>query len=189
MKRKKIIVYTANIGEHDPPRENTDGLLVFTADIFKNPLTTARWYKTSSDLFHSDWTIWIDANVFLNVSPEELVDKCEDRDFGVFSHFHRNTIAQEAEAVVSGGYDTRENVTGILKEWDGASGLAQTMVLVRKNNEANSQRNNRWWELMSMHSFRDQLSFPMCYSPPYWESIDFTKENKYFTRRDGVYVK
>ena len=187
-----IQVYTANVGEHDPPRKEENGLKVFTEDLLGDPLLSARFYKTCPHLLfpEADWTIWIDANVWLNVSPEELVRKIQEKQwhryFGVFQHTWHNNIWEEAEAVLKGGFDTNKRVQKTLQKWvehdPDTADQAMTMILVRRNTIVNAQRDAGWWQDICYGSRRDQLSFGLHYPGPYWDTVDFTKPNKYFTR-------
>jgi hypothetical protein len=182
----KIQVYTAITNNHDPMR---DDIPVFTNySHLCHSLAEARFYKTIPHLLfpNADWTIWVDGNVFLNVEPEELVEKCEDRDFGVFAHYHRQTVWDEASAVILGNFDGAGRVATALTLYDLAkpmNALAMTMVLVRKNTTLNRLRSAQWWESMCYSSFRDQLTFPIHFpGSGYWPTVDFTQPNKYFTR-------
>ena len=184
----KIQVYSAITNNHDPIR--TDEILTLTDYAhLGSPLATARFYKTHPHLLfpEADWTIWIDGNVVLNVEPEELVSMAHPRSFGVFNHFHRQSVAEETTAVISGGFDSASNATKAATMYSVIKAprpnhLAMTMVLVRKNTPLNAERNQAWWSLQCASSFRDQLTFPLCFPPPYWPTVDFTQPNQYFTR-------
>jgi hypothetical protein len=193
----KIQVYSAITNNHDPAR--TDDILTFTDHShLGSPLAAARFYKTHPHILfpEANWTIWVDGNVVLNIEPEQLVEMAHPRSFGVFHHFHRQSVAEEMEAVVSGGFDSASNIAQVTNLYKGGiygpieipqyhtlpNHLAMTMVLVRQNTAPNAARNQTWWSLQCASSFRDQLTFPLCFSPPYWPTIDFTQPNQYFTR-------
>lgn len=190
----KIQVYSAITNNHDPVR--TDGVHTFTDYAhLGSPLAAARFYKTHPHLLfpEADWTIWIDGNVVLNMEPEELVSMvCQNplyapQCFGVFYHSHRKSVTEEIDAVLAGGFDTPANIAKVLtlykfEDTPLSASLAMTMVLVRKNTLLNAELNQTWWSLQCASSFRDQLTFPLCFSPPYWLTIDFTQPNQYFTR-------
>lgn len=183
-----IQVYTANVGEHDPPRKEENGLKVFTEDLLGDPLLSARFYKTCPHLLfpEAEWTIWIDANVWLNIDPENLVTSSYDRNFGVFQHTWHEDVWMEGDAVLNRGFDTEERVRRTAMLWYKRgklpNGQAMTMVLVRGNTPQNAARNAAWWQDICYGSRRDQLSFGLHYPGPYWDTVDFTKPNKYFTR-------
>jgi hypothetical protein len=200
-----IYVYSANVGEHDPPREDDEiefignyNIKMFTKDLLGDPLLSARFYKTCPEMFlpmePDDWSLWIDANVWLNVKPDTLVDKVVlenypgDCTFGVFQHTHRNNVIEEAEAVLSGGFDTPERVRSTMdrnyQNGIDMNNLAMTMVLLRKATQENRIRNLKWWAEICAGSRRDQLSFGRFYPGRYWNTVDFTKPNRYFTRVD-----
>ena len=190
----KIQVYTAITNNHDPMRED---IKVFTDwERFGSPLAAARFYKSCPHLLfpEADWTIWVDGNVFLNVSPKELVDRARidftiGDYFGVFEHFHNKTILQEAVAITTGGFDTLPNVNRALFWHDKLKEIskiqlpvAMTMLLVRKNCYHTNIANANWWQAMCYSSFRDQLTFPLFFPGPYWPTVDFTQPNEYFAR-------
>jgi hypothetical protein len=184
-----IQVYTAIVGNHDPMHDN---IPVLTEDRLGDPLLSARFYKTCPHLLfpNADWTIWIDGNVFLNVPPEILVERClEPRwsSFGVFAHAHRATVGQEAGAIRDAAMDSEENVARALElygplDTQRMKTLAMTMVLVRRNTRENAQRNAAWWQSICYSSMRDQLTFPLYFPGPYWPTVDFTQPNEFFTR-------
>lgn len=176
-----IQVYTAIVGGHDPMR---DDIHVFTDDLLGDPLLSARFYKTCPHLLFpaADWTIWIDGNVFLNVAPRVLVDRCRSS-YGVFAHAHRQTVRQEAQAVRAFGMDGETNIARALSLYGAEDHeLAMTMVLVRGATLGNAHRNAAWWQSICFSSRRDQLTFPLHFTGPYWPSVDFTQPNEYFTR-------
>lgn len=184
-----IQVYTAITNNHDPMRED---IKVFTDwERFGSPLAAARFYKTAPELLfpEADWTIWVDGNVFLNVKPEALVEKCGTRTTGVFAHTHCHSLVDEAKAIIQGGYDTEHNVHKALSLYTDAEinrgPMAMTMVLVRKNHACLSD-NAAWWQAMCYSSFRDQLTFPWAFPTTtwfeLWPTVDFTKPNEFFTR-------
>lgn len=194
-----IQVYSANVGKVDPFRpEEIDlsgnyGLKIFTDNILGDNLLSARFYKCCPHLLfpEADWTIWIDANIWLNVSPRTLVEKVieesEFYDFGVFRHTWGGNVFDEANRVIEGGFDTERRVNRTLRRWleldyEDYPEQAMTMVLVRRNLVQTQQRNEGWWMDICYGSRRDQLSFGLHFPGPYWETVDFTKPNKYFTR-------
>lgn len=180
-----IQVYTANVGEHDPSRAEENGLTVFTEDVMNNPLLAARRYKCQPHIYFpkAEWTIWIDANVFLKKPPEFFVEMCEDRTYGAFAHFHRSNAFEEARAVVDAGMDKASNVERALSYYiQPSKHLAQTFILVRKNTYENAIRNLNWWRTLCWSSPRDQLTFELYYPGPYWPTVDFTKPNEFFER-------
>ena len=184
----KIKVYTAIVGDHDPARHD---ITVHTDDILGNPLLSARFYKTCPHILYpnAEWTIWIDGNVFLNVDPEELVDRSKNNsyrtDYGVFAHFHRDNVAEEFDTVRDHNMSTTQELTRLLPLYRrslASTPLAMTMVLVRRNTSDISARNAAWWQSICLSSRRDQLSFPLHFPGPSWPTVDFTEPNEYFTR-------
>lgn len=190
----KIKVYTANTCNHDYPLHAGDGAV----DVWdeQHPhlscLASARYYKTIPHLLYPeyDWTIWVDANVLLNVEPEELVAKCGDNNWGAFYHSHRDCVYDELHACQELGF-VGKNTAERLFQWYGNSmvetntGLGMTMVLVRKRCPEVAEMNMRWWQYMCYYSMRDQLTFNHVFGyKGLWPAVDFTRTNKYFTRFD-----
>ncbi len=194
-----IQVYTANVGEHDPPRMEEDGLVVLTDDIMGNKLLSARFYKTCPQILFpdADWTIWIDANVWLHKSPEWFIYKTRththNTGYGLFAHYFRDNAWQEYDAELE--FNFEDDVNRLKRTMDRyynrmvSKHLSQDFIFVRKNTPENTIRNNAWWSEICWGSRRDQLSLEMFYPGPYWSTVDFTKPNEYFTRVDGTFIK
>jgi hypothetical protein len=183
-----IQVYTAITGNHDPTRDDIE---VHTDLVGgRGALHSARWYKMHPHILYpdADWTVWIDGNVFLHVGSEELVSKCNGYDWGAFHHSHRDCVYDEITACLELGLITkrvaektrlRHQIWGVPKHLS----LGMTMVLVRKNNRANIQRNASWWKNIQRDGYRDQLSFTQVFGyAGLWPAVDFTQPNEYFTR-------
>ena len=188
MTSHKIVVYTAIVGNHDPMR---DDIPVFTDKRrFQCPQLAARFYKTSPHILFpdADWTIWVDGDIFLNKSPQELVAMCQ-HEIGVFRHIHRNCLYEEAKVcklfkmdsdeAIDRATDRYRSVLGIPEDY----GLAICGVLIRKNSPETIARNQTWWQEICYGSIRDQISFPTVFDPSmYMPAVDFTKPNEFFTR-------
>jgi hypothetical protein len=184
----KIVVYTAIVGGHYPMR---DDIPVFTDRLrFQCPQLAARFYKTSPHILFpdADWTIWIDGNIFLNKTPEELVAMCK-HEFGVFAHIHRNCLYEEAKVckilkmdsdeAIDRATDRYRSVLGIPENY----GLAIGGVLIRKNSPEVAAKNRAWWQEICYGSIRDQISLPTVVHPStYMPAVDFVAANEYFTR-------
>ena len=188
-----IHVYTANVGEHDPPRHSVGGLQVFTEDLMGNPKLSACFYKCNPHLLFpkAEWTIWIDANVFLKKTPEFFVEYtlATLSTYGAFAHFFRAAPHEEAKAILDFRLDSENRVARTMsryRQWESHHGqakhLAQNFILVRKNTPENTCLNTFWWADICWCSHRDQLSMPLFYPGPYWPTVDFTKPNDYFER-------
>ena len=91
----KILVYTAITGGYEKPRED---IRVETLDLFKDPMRSARMHKClTPDFKEYDFSIWIDGNTSLKVTPEFLIKELGDNDILVYSHW-RDCIYDEATA-------------------------------------------------------------------------------------------
>jgi hypothetical protein len=92
---KNYTVYTANTGDYDTTR---DDILCFKDyHRFISARMNAKIYKVLYYQFiQTEWSIWIDCNRFLKVSPEYLIELCGDKDICVFEHPDRNCIYEEA---------------------------------------------------------------------------------------------
>jgi hypothetical protein len=151
-----IIRYSCHVGDYDDPID--DGrLYIGSNNKCSTDRLNSRMVKVLSHLFlpkHS-YSIWIDSNVELLISPEQLIKMMDGYDCMVFKHPVRNTIDEEITACFN--HDTKEN-----KQYHkGKSGtLASTGVLVRKNTEEVNRLNEKWWAEICRGSYRDQLSFP-----------------------------
>jgi hypothetical protein len=188
----KIKVYTSITNSHDPARDDITVLTPPTSYFKDKPLQTARMFKALAPriLFPEyDWTIWVDGNVFLNVTPEELVEKCGDQHYGVFTHFHNSNLIQEQQAIANAYPEHSWSSSLALELYTSEERrqlpVAMTMVLVRRNHHLTIDASNHWWNLITKTDcYRDQMTFPRAFLPlgPYWETVDFTQPNEYFTR-------
>jgi hypothetical protein len=185
-------VYTANTCSHDPKLHTGDVDVWLSQHSHLSCLASARHYKTIPHLLYPeyDWTIWVDANVLLNVEPEELIKKCGNRKWGAFKHSHRDCVYDELHACRELGFVGKQDAQQLLQHYERSmiqpnTGLGMTMVLVRKNCPEVNAMNIEWWQQMCYYSMRDQLTFTQVFGTiGLWPSVDFTKSNKYFTRFD-----
>lgn len=152
----KIITYSCNVGDHDNPIK--DGRLYLEGgNKCNSDRLNARMVKVLPHLFlpEHDYSIWVDANIELLVTPKELIELMEDYECMVFKHPERENINQEIKAC--GSRDTEKN-----KDYhkDKSGLLAACGVVVRKNTETVNRLNEQWWAEICRGSLRDQLSFP-----------------------------
>ena len=135
-------------------------------DLFKDPTRNARMVKILSHLFvREEWSLWMDADIELLVSPEEILNKYKDRGDIVFmKHRFRDCAYDEAIAVISGGRDTnrpliQEQVnTYLMDHYPKQNGLFETGVILRRNTVGIQELNEFWWAQNCRYSKRDQLS-------------------------------
>jgi len=158
-------IYTAITGNKEFPRE--DITVYGEYSEFVRPVMNAKIYKILSHQFiDDDVSIWIDGNIELLISPEQLVEEfLGDADIAVFKHFERDCVYDEAEAAK--GLD-RSNIPPIeahakflrKKNYPKHNGLYECGIIIRRHSKKIEDFNNAWWSEICRHSSRDQLSFP-----------------------------
>ncbi len=164
----KIEIYTAICGNIDAPRSD---IKCFTGhNNFVSPNLNAKIYKVLSHQYiDSDISIWVDGNITLLCSPEELVNEfLGDADIGVFKHPVRNCIYKE-EGELKKVQKIKHQLPIIRKQieyymsigYPKNNGLYENGVIVRRHNKIIEEFNNAWWSEISKWSYRDQLSFPV----------------------------
>jgi len=178
-----VIVYTAMMGDFDklqPP--DVEGNFVAFVDspvdvggwdvrvIPKqgNPRLTARWCKTHPHALFPETkvSIWIDANVMLVTEPVVLTGEwLADGDMAAFDHPARYCAYDEARRCIRYGKGDPEKIAAQMEVYETEgfprdAGLAMTNVVVRRHTEEVKRFNKLWWEEITAHSERDQLSFP-----------------------------
>lgn len=164
---------------------------VFTDMLhFGSPALAARFYKTSPHILFpdADWTIWVDGNVFLNKTPQELVGMCK-HEIGVLKHAHRDCIYAEAAICKENNLDDARHIERAVSRYRWQLGipehygLSMNMLIIRKNTQQINMRNQSWWQEICYGSIRDQISFPAVFDPSmYMPTVDFTQPNELFTR-------
>lgn len=144
---------------------------------YDDPTRNARMYKVLSHKYLSsyDISLWIDGNLSLLNSPDELIEKyLRQSNLAVFNHKYNkdsiDCIYKEAEnlfrlysigrykddpIIIQRQIDKYRN-EGYPKD----NGLAVTQVLLRRHNKNDviEMMNFWWWEIKN-NSKRDQLSF------------------------------
>ena len=191
----KILVYTAITGGYEKPRED---IRVETLDLFKDPMRSARMHKClTPDFKEYDFSIWIDGNTSLKVTPEFLIKELGDNDILVYSHW-RDCIYDEATAEKEECIALKKPIEEIKaidnqmlryrKEgYPEHNGLAATTYVIRRHTEAVDDFNNLWWAEICRGSKQDQLSFnyaawKLGTRIKYFEEkhFDIHRDNKYF---------
>lgn len=163
-------VYTYVSTGYDNPRSK--GLLFTEEDVnlFKETTRNARMVKILSHYFiSSEWSLWVDGDIELQLKPEEILEKYKDKgDLIVFKHRARNCVYDEAVAVFLG---KRENNHKIVDEqvafmrnegYPEQNGLFETGCLLRRNCPEINRFNEMWWANNCRFSKRDQLSANYC---------------------------
>lgn len=153
----KIIVYSCNVGNYD--NSVKDGRLYINgSNKFNSDRMNAKVPKILPHLYLSphNYSIWIDANIELLISPKDLIDMMEDKSCMVFKHPYRDTINEEIEECRKANIDV-DNLH-CHKNKDGL--LAACGIIVRKNTFEARALSEKWWAEICRGSIRDQLSFP-----------------------------
>lgn len=169
----KIIVYTAITGNKDA---NRDDIKVFSEQDYKkfvSPVMNAKIFKVLPHKFlDCDISIWIDGNIYLNVSPNQLVEEFLGKaDMAVMEHYHKKDIYWE-QKMLSSTFRHRtpwviDEVNNQVKHYEqtGQIPARKEMVMggliIRRNNNIVNQFNEAWWAEICRFSQRDQLSLPV----------------------------
>lgn len=157
-----------------------DSLLWDTKDCydkFTEPRRNAKIHKVLPHLFvDTDISIWLDANISLNVSPEELVKLwLGDDDIAVCEHFERTCLYVEAEVCKTCQLDDPKLIDAQMARYKKEgypenNGMAECGVIIRRHTPEVARCNEKWWAEICAGSSRDQLSF--AYSFPKYKKID-----------------
>ncbi|TFV92176.1 hypothetical protein E4S40_16690 [Algoriphagus kandeliae] len=133
-----------------------------------DPIKQQRTYKIKSCEFTApyDLTIYMDGNMEIIQSPKEFLDKYYRGGFLTCKHPKRSSLNEEAKEIVKRKKDFPENVEralGYAKEvgYKDDLGLFENMVLVRDKSPAVKALEDKWAEILSKYSHRDQLSLPI----------------------------
>ena len=164
--KNKIITYTAMVGDYEEVLTN-DYVKVYSEHRAITPTRSARQYKCLTPNFDKyDFSIWVDANVTLKVTPEFLGEQLGDADILVYKHL-RDCIGEEAKALLEGKYLSTDEKNKSIKQllaylsegYPRDNGLAVTTYVIRRHNNRVKKFNQHWWDEICKHSERDQMSF------------------------------
>lgn len=159
----KIAFYTANIGNFD--RSNNKAECYYDAPVEGTPRFKSRYIKLNPQVFYpdADYWVYIDANMQLQISVEELVEKYKSDFISARRHPLRGCVYEEIEAVAKFNYDTKENLMKVASTLLDADfpknfGLWEHGLLIMKNTPETISFLEAWWEFVKENSRRDQLS-------------------------------
>jgi hypothetical protein len=164
----KVSFYTVITANKDKIIEQIFPITRFidSYDRFKDPRRNSRIQKIlSHKYFDSEFTVYLDGNRKLLVSPEELVKKYMDGyDIACFKHASRDCVYDEAMECAKLGLDDPEIIIEQAKyyedhEYAKHKGLCEAGFMIRRNNERTRRFNEAWWADYCRFSRRDQLSF------------------------------
>ena len=135
-------------------------------DKFKDDRRNSRIHKILSHQYTgSEYSIWIDGNIRLLKTPEELVEKyLKDHDIAVFKHPNRDCLYDESVVCAKLNLDDPETIIEqvVMYEESGYAknkGLCECGIILRRNTPQVQMLNDVWWSEYTRHSRRDQLSF------------------------------
>ena len=161
-----ITLYTVITGNKDEKIKQDYPITVFNDayDRFKDPRRNSRIQKIlAHKYFDSEYTIYMDGNMKLLISPEELIKRYMDGyDMALFKH-SRGCIYKEALTVAKMGLDEPEIIIEQAKHYEDIGfpkeiGMLQGGFIIRRNNERTKRFNEAWWADYCRYSRRDQLS-------------------------------
>jgi len=152
----RILIYTSITGGYEQPRND---IRVETKDLFRDPRRSARQHKCLiPDFWEYDYSIWVDGNTSLEVTPGELIAELGDADILVYKHW-RDCIYDEAYSLPKSKTIDDQMCRYKSFGYPEKNGLAATTYLIRRHNFAVEMFNNMWWSEICRGSERDQLSF------------------------------
>lgn len=163
-----ITVYTSICNNYDSARNDIKVFYDSPSDKFKLPNLNAKIYKVlSHEFIKSDFSIWVDGNIYSNVGPKQLIDEfLADNDIVVFEHPHRKCIYKEYEEakkrIPKEHIPLIEEQVSVYKQ-DGMPkdfGLTESGVIIRRHNNIVTEFNEKWWAEICRYHNRDQMSFP-----------------------------
>lgn len=181
------MIYTATFGGKD--KDRSDMHQFKDATKFTNPIMAAKIYKVLPHLYMDvEWSVWVDANITLRVSEEELISKAGRHNIAVFTHEDRDCIYDEGKFCAKINKDKWENISPQLEYYKkmgypAHNGLGFCGVIVRKHTPEINRLNEMWWAHISRFSIRDQISFPYVFGDvvKYMDKVKMTS-NPYFKR-------
>ena len=161
-----ITLYTVNVGNKDNYIEQLFPITQFidAYDKFKDNRRNSRIQKILAHKYiDSEISVYMDANMKLLISPEELIKRYMDGyDMALFKH-SRGCIYKEAMTVAKLGMDDPEIIIEQAKHYEDIGfpkdiGMLQGGFIIRRNNDRVKRFNEAWWADYCRYSRRDQLS-------------------------------
>lgn len=159
--KAKWICYTDN-----PNLKSKTWEIRLAYDRFKDPRRNSRIHKILIHKYsEADITIWIDGNIKLLKTPEEIIKQHlgEYDDMVQFIHGARDCIYDESITVAKLKLDDPEVIIEQAKYYEDRGygkhkGLNCGYFIIRRNNERTHRLNEKWWSDYCRFSRRDQLS-------------------------------
>ncbi len=162
-----INLYTVITDNKDKIIEQNYPIIRFidSYDKFKDSRRNSRIQKIMPHKFmECDYSIYIDGNRKLLMSPEDIVDKfMNNYDIAMFKHGSRDCVYDEAIEVAKLKLDDPELIIEQAKYYEDHDyakhkGLCEAGFIVRRHNHRTKLFNEAWWADYCRFSRRDQLS-------------------------------
>ncbi len=185
--RKRLVVYTAIVGDYDPLKlpavvaPDCDYVCFTDRDIswqnvwvhrrvdwmHADPLRTSRHPKIRPHEYfpEHETSVWVDASIRMDCSPHAFVPSHDDWDVAAFRHPFRDCVYAEAARCIALEKDDPDVIAAQMLRYRQAgfrehAGLTENGVLVRQHNTSAAIRfAEAWWQEQLNGSRRDQLSF------------------------------
>lgn len=111
-----------------------------------------------------DASIWVDGNIIIKKSLKQLFGYIRHFPLALYQHPFRSTLKQEFEICKR---VRKADLRQLKKQQEAYAdylnyGIEACGVLIRRHNDQNVIKTmQKWWEEMQIHTYRDQLSFPV----------------------------
>ncbi len=186
-----ILTYTSITGDYEKPRND---ITVYSEEIMKDQKKSSLFYKAlTPDFDKYEYSLWMDGNTSLKVSPEYLIEKyLKNHDISCLQHPDRNCIYNEAKTCQTLNLDATDTIQNqmeryVKQNYPSNNGLSCTTYILRRHTQKIAEFNRIWWEEICRGSRRDQLSFDYALwkvgIKPRWFDVyhfDSHKINPYF---------
>lgn len=129
---------------------------------------TCLWYKTHPHKLFPDaeYVTWIDSNIISQIGSEQVLEAHEAlSEVATFAHPDRSCVYKEAEEICNLGLDHPDIIGRVVENMKASGmpsnhGLYETNVLFTRCQDMGVQAFlDKWWQLISTGSRRDQMSF------------------------------
>lgn len=134
----------------------------------ENPIKQQRLLKINSvdNTPGYDVTIYMDGNMELIQDPQLFLDKYYKGGFLTCQHPKRSSLEEEGKEILRKKKDLAENIERTLKYakemgYKDDRGLFETMVVIRDKSPEVKKLEEKWSEILTTYSHRDQLSLPI----------------------------
>lgn len=113
-----------------------------------------------------EYSVWVDGSIDIIGDIQALIEKYDYPDLLCFKHPKRSCIYEEGQACIDMGKDDPQLILHQLETYRNQgfpehAGLVESNVMIRKHNDPEIIKvMESWWQELSTHSRRDQLSLP-----------------------------